>query len=155
MIACTVVNRFLTAGYRSQQPARCPKLTFGHRRYRCKWAQRHWVWKHCIFSDKSRFSLYHSDGKARVRWKQSEGLISACIKPTHGNRGPWMVCCEIHHGHPGWDEELASLDPDYERSQATGEKGLCTELVQDNSPPHVACDTVAILGNKTSRSWIN
>ena len=42
------------------------------------WDLRHW--RHCIFNDQSRFSLYHSDGRARVCQRQGERLIDACIQ---------------------------------------------------------------------------
>ena len=56
-------------------------------------------WRHCIFSDESRFSLYHSDSRVRVRRRQGERLIDACVQPNDGNRGPSvMVRGAIHHG---------------------------------------------------------
>ena len=84
MIARTVINRLLVAGCRFWCPARCPRLTLVHRRRRGEWGRRHRVWhlrhwRHCIFRDESRFSLCHSDGRARVRWGQCEGLIDACF----------------------------------------------------------------------------
>ena len=100
----TIQRWFLAAGYWSQSPARCPRLTLENRRRRREWLRRHRVWdlrqwRHCIFSDESRFSIYHSDGQVQVRLRQGERLIDACIQPNDGNRGPSvMVCGEIHHG---------------------------------------------------------
>ena len=87
----TIRRQFLAAGYWSRRPARCPRLTLEHRRRRREWGRRHRVWdlrqwRHCIFSDESRFSLYHSDGLGRVR-RQAERLIDACVQPTDINRG--------------------------------------------------------------------
>ena len=70
----------LATGYWSQHPARCPRLTLEHRRRRREWGRRHKVWdprqwRDCIFSDESQFSLYHSDGRVRVRRRQGERLI--------------------------------------------------------------------------------
>ena len=59
------------------------------------WGERvgHKVW------DESRFSLYHSDGRVRVRRSQGEGLIDAYVQPNDGNRGPSvMVWGAIHQG---------------------------------------------------------
>ena len=92
------------SGYWSRCAARCPRLTLGHRRRRREWGRRHRVWdlrqwRHCIFIDESRFSLYHSDGRVRLRRRQGERLIDACVQPNDGNRGPSvMVCGAIHHG---------------------------------------------------------
>ena len=71
----TIWRWLLAAGYSSRCPARCPRLTLEHRRRRHEWGRRHSVWdfrqwRHCIFSDKSRFSLYHSNGS---RCAVSEG----------------------------------------------------------------------------------
>jgi len=100
----TIRRRLLAAGYWSRRPARCPRLTLEHRRRRREWGRRHRVWyhrqwRHCIFSDESRFSLYHSDGRVRVRRRQGERLIDACVQLTDGNRRPSvMVWGAIHHG---------------------------------------------------------
>ena len=37
-------------------------------------------WRHCVFSDKSRFTVFHSDGRARVRHRQVGRLIEARIQ---------------------------------------------------------------------------
>ena len=107
----TIRRRLLAAGYWSRHLARCPRLILEHRRRRPEWERRHRMWdlrqwRHCIFSDESRFSLYHSDG--RVRRRQGERLIDACVQPNDGNRGPSvMVCGAIHHGGRG---ELLVVD---------------------------------------------
>ena len=68
----------------------------GGRRHRV-WDRRQW--RPCIFSDESRFSLYHSDGRVRVCRRQRARLIDACVQPNDGNRGPSvMVWGVIHHG---------------------------------------------------------
>lgn len=88
MTARTVINRRLTAGYWSQRPARCPRMSLVQRRRRREWGQRHRVWdlrhrRHGIVCDEPRISLYLSDGRAQVRRRQGERLIDACIQPTH------------------------------------------------------------------------
>ena len=100
----TIWRRLLAAWYWSRHPARCPRLTLEYRWCHCEWRRRLRVWdlrqwRHCIFSDESRFSLYHSDGRVRVRRRQGERLIDACVHPNDGNRGPSvMVWGAIHHG---------------------------------------------------------
>ena len=100
----TIRRWLLVAGYWSRRRARCPRLILELRRRRCEWGRRHRVWdlrqwRHCIFSDESRFSLYHSDGRVRVRRRQRDRLIDACVQPDDGNRGSSvMVWGAIHHG---------------------------------------------------------
>ena len=104
-VSVRTIHRWLLATeYWSRRPARCPRLTLEHRRRRRGWGRRHRVWdlrqwRHCIFSDECRFSLYHSDGRVRVSHRQGERLIDACVQPNDGNRGPSvMVWGAIHHG---------------------------------------------------------
>ena len=103
MTARTAINRFLAAGYRSQSPTRRPRLSLTHRRHHREWGQRRRVsdfrhWKHCIFSVDSRFPLYHSNGRARVRRGQGKRLKDACIQPTYGNSGRSVIVWgAIHH----------------------------------------------------------
>ena len=57
----TIQRRLLAAGYRFWHSARCPGLTLEHRQRDHEWGRRHRVWdlrqwRHCIFSDESRFS---------------------------------------------------------------------------------------------------
>ena len=100
----TIRRQLLAAGYWSRRPARCPRFTLEHRRRHREWGRRHRVWdlrqwRHCIFGDESRFSLYHSDGRVQVRRRQGERLIDACIQPNDGNHGPpVMVRGAIYHG---------------------------------------------------------
>jgi hypothetical protein len=115
----------------------------------------HRQWRHCIFSDESRFSLYHSDGRVRVRRRQGERLIDACVQLTDGNRRPSvMVWGAIHHGGRS---ELVVVDGPLNRHGyiqilrdqmlpwATGVFGRNFVYVQDNAPPHTARDTAAFL----------
>ena len=155
-----IQRRLLSAGYWSRRPSRCPRLTLEHRRRRHEWGRRHRVWdlrqwRHCIFNDESRFSLYHSDGRVRVCRKQGQSLIDACIQPNDGNRGPSvMVWGAIHHGGRS---ELVVVDEAMNRHRyiqilrnqmlpwTTGVFVRNFVYVQDNAPPHTARDTAAFL----------
>ena len=108
-----------------------------------------------IFSDESRFSLYHSDGRVRVRRRQGERLI-ACVQPNDGNRGPSvMVWGAIHHGGgvswSWWMEPWTGIGASrswgikccYGRRRGVFGRNLVH--VQDNAPPHTARDTAAYL----------
>ena len=81
-----IINRRLsTAGYPSRRVARCPRLTREHRRHCRQWAGWHhdWDlchWRHRVFSDESRFKLYHSDGQIHVLRHERERYIDACVK---------------------------------------------------------------------------
>ena len=100
----SIINRLMAVGHQSMCSTRCPRLTWDHRRRRrvcgrthIGWDRRHW--RHCVFSDESRFTLFHSDGRARVRHRQWDKLIGVCIQPMDGSRGPSvMVWGTIHHG---------------------------------------------------------
>ena len=93
----SIVKRLLTAGYWSRHPTRCPRWTSDHRHRPCVWGRTHkwWDlrhWRHCVFSEESRFTLFHSDGYAGVCGRQGERL-------TECNCGPSvMVWGDIHHG---------------------------------------------------------
>ena len=156
----TIRRWLLATGYWSRRPARCPRLTLDYGRRHCEWGRKHRVWdlrqwRHCIFSDESRFSLYHSDGRVRVRRRQGERLIDACVQPNDGNRGPSvMVWGAIHHGGRN---ELVVVDGAMNhhlyiqimRNQmlpwATRVFGRNFVYVQDNAPPHTARDTASFL----------
>ena len=162
----TIRRRFLAAWY--WRPARRPRLTLEHRRRRCEWGRRHraWdlrQWRHCIFSDESRFSLYHSDGRVRVRRRQGERLIDACVQPNDWNRGPSvMVWSAIHHGGRS---ELVVVDGAMNRHRymqilrnqmlpwATGYLGvtLCTSKTMPRPIQHVTRQT--FWTNRMLRSW--
>ena len=45
------------------------------------WGHRHW--RHYVFSDESRFILFHSDGRARGHRRQG-GETDKCMHPTYG-----------------------------------------------------------------------
>ena len=67
MTASSVINRGLAAECQSQCPARRPSLTLQHRQHHRGRGSR--GLRHCIFSDKSRFSQYPSDSRFRGRRK--------------------------------------------------------------------------------------
>ena len=104
MSVWTIRRWLLAIRYWSRHPARWPRLILEQRRRRREWGRRYKVWdfrqwRHCIFSDESWFSLYHSDGRVWVRRRQGERLIDACVQPNDGNRGlSVMVWGAIHHG---------------------------------------------------------
>ncbi|GFV30928.1 transposable element Tc1 transposase [Trichonephila clavipes] len=70
-------------------------LTQNHRRLRLQWANVHrsWRadWQQVVFSDKSRFNLWHHDGRIRVRLYAGEMRIPECIIERHSGRTPGVM----------------------------------------------------------------
>ncbi|GFV87926.1 transposable element Tc1 transposase [Trichonephila clavipes] len=70
-------------------------LTQNHRRLRLHWANVHrsWRadWQQVVFSDKSRFNLWHHDGRIRVRLYAGERRIPECIIERHSGRTPGVM----------------------------------------------------------------
>ena len=151
MSVWTIQRRLLATGYWS-------RFTLEHRQRHRELgveAQSVGQWRHCNFSDESRSSLYHSDGRVQVPRGQGEWLIDACVHPNDGNRGPSvMVWGAIHQR--GRSEvvvvDIAMNRRWYKRilknqmlPWATGVFGRNFVYVQDNAQPHTACDTAAFL----------
>ena len=143
------------------RPARCPRLTLGHGRYSHVWGRMHkkWDlrhWRHCVFSDYSRFT-FHCGGHARVCCRQGEGPINACIQPMCGTHGPSVrVWSAIHHER----SEMVVLDGTLKRQchirllhdgmlpRATDVFRRNFVYVQDNAMPSTAHGTNAFLGQQ-------
>lgn len=73
----TIGNRLHDVRLRSRRPAVRPLLTQAHRRARLVWSRRHlrWTrrdWAQVLFSDESRFNLYHSDGRRKIWRREGE-----------------------------------------------------------------------------------
>ena len=67
----TIRRDMRALGYGSRRPTRVPLLTLRHRTLRIAFASNHlgWTlqqWRNVIWSDESRYQLYHADGKRRV-----------------------------------------------------------------------------------------
>ena len=156
----TVRRRLKSAGLNACRVAKCPALTRLHRQTRVQWCQRHsnWEeghWRHTVFSDESRFTLYSNDGRRRVRRRRGERLLECCVAQNHGNRGPSvMVWGAIHHGDKS---ELVILDRTLNQygyidilrdnmlpfARRTFQHNFV--YVQDNATPHVARRTADFL----------
>ncbi|GFW15964.1 transposable element Tcb2 transposase [Trichonephila clavipes] len=87
LCASSIRRRLLQRGPRTRIP-----LTQNHRRLRLHWANVHrsWRadWQQVVFSDKSRFNLWHHDGRIRVRRYAGERHIPECISERHSGRTP-------------------------------------------------------------------
>ena len=99
----TITQHFLATGYSCRQ-ARCPRLTSVNCCSCCQWARRHCVWdihhwRHCSYSDESRFELHDTGGRALLHRWQSERQIDVCVQRTYGNAGPSaIVWAGFHYG---------------------------------------------------------
>ena len=100
----TVNRRLLEHGYRARRPLKRIRLTRAHRVARHNWARGHanrplGHWRHCMFTDESRFLLVRVDGRVRVRRLQGERLRDDCIQETvQGGGGSVMIWGGIHYG---------------------------------------------------------
>lgn len=104
----TIRNRLHAAQYHARRPAKRTKLTLAHKRARRNWCRHHvrWVrhqWAVVLFTDESRFSLEHNDGRVRVWRRRGERYNEDCIQQVtaHGG-GSIMVWGGIsaHHRTP-------------------------------------------------------
>ena len=80
----TIRNRLHRANMHARRPAQCVPLTPAHRRIRLNWAREHvrWTrqqWRRVLFTDESRFSLDHNDGRSRVWRRPGERFADPCI----------------------------------------------------------------------------
>lgn len=80
----TIRNRLHRANMHARRPAQCVPLTHAHRRIRLNWAREHvrWTrqqWRRVLFTDESRFSLDHNDGRSRVWRRPGERFADHCI----------------------------------------------------------------------------
>ena len=83
--AQTIRNRLRQNNIRVRRPYTGPILTARHRAARLLWVQRHlqWTrrqWHNMIFSDESRFSVSHADGRIRVYQRRNERYAQCCVK---------------------------------------------------------------------------
>ena len=103
----TISRRLRAGGLRSYRPFRCPPLSPEHRATRLQWAQQHqhWSalrqWRHVVFSDESRFCVFHLDGRLRVRRSPNTRYSneSARVHVTPFGGGSIMVWGAISWNH--------------------------------------------------------
>ena len=102
--AQTVRNRLREAALHARRPHRGLDLTDARRRNRLAWANTHFRWplarwRNVMFTDESRFNMYHSDGRHRVWRRTGERFADANVarRVAHGGGGV-MVWAGIAHG---------------------------------------------------------
>ena len=80
----TIRNRLHGFNLRSRRPAVRPRLTPAHRAANRAFCRRHvrWTrhqWSQVLFSDKSRFTMNHNDGRLRVWRRPGQRFIDATV----------------------------------------------------------------------------
>ncbi|GFV97644.1 transposable element Tc1 transposase [Trichonephila clavipes] len=87
LCASSIRRRLLQRGLHARIALYRIPLTQNHRRLRLHWANVHksWRadWQQVVFSDESRFNLWHHDGRIRVRLYAGELRILECIIERH------------------------------------------------------------------------
>lgn len=128
-------------------------LTPRHMMARLAWSTRHlrWnrqQWAQVLFSDESRFSLEHDDGRTRVWRRPGERMIPACVRERRAYRGGsvmvWAGISE-HHRTPLYHVR-GNLNALVYRDQILRPQvlpmlrqiGPHAVLQDDNAPPHRA-----------------
>ena len=91
----TINRRLLESGIGSRRPMTGPPLTLRHRTHRLQWCmeRRNWTheWRRIVFSNESRFCLWRSDGRIRIRRRPEERLHPDCIVERHVGRTPGIM----------------------------------------------------------------
>ncbi|GFV24961.1 transposable element Tc1 transposase [Trichonephila clavipes] len=95
LCASSIRRRLLPRGLRARIPLYRILLTQNHHHLRLHWANVHRSrradWQQVVFSDKSRFNLWHHDGRIRVRLYAGERRIPECIIERHSGRTPGVM----------------------------------------------------------------
>ena len=100
-----VNSRLLQARLRSRRPAKRLRLTQRHTRERLDLARQRQAWRlrnwrTVLWTDETRFCLYHTDGRARVRRLPGERYIYPCVQGTvAGGGGSVMVWGAFSYDH--------------------------------------------------------
>lgn len=94
--ASTVRRRLHARDLRSRRPAVVNVLTPVRRQNRHDWARRHRNltqarWNTVLFTDESRFCLYHNDGRERVWRRQGERHAECCVREHDRWGGPSVM----------------------------------------------------------------
>ncbi|GFU27996.1 transposable element Tc1 transposase [Trichonephila clavipes] len=151
LCASSIRRRLLQRGLRARIPLCRIPLTQNHRRLRLHWANVHRNWRadwlQVVFSDESRFNLWHHDGRIRVRRYAGERHIPECIIERHSRRTPGVMVwgAIAYHGR----SQLLRIVGNLNSTQYINEvlqpqaipflQGLPGAVFQqDNARPHVA-----------------
>ncbi|GFW71582.1 transposable element Tc3 transposase [Trichonephila clavipes] len=161
LCASSIQRRLLQRGLRARIPlCRIPlyriplyriPLTQNHRRLRLQWANVHrsWRadWQQVVFSDESRFNLWHHDGRIGVRCYASERHIPECIMERHSRRTPGVMVwgAIAYHGRSQLLRIVGNLNSTRYINEVLQPQAIPflqglpgAVFQQDNARPHVA-----------------
>ncbi|GFV20845.1 transposable element Tcb2 transposase [Trichonephila clavipes] len=126
-------------------------LTQNHRHLRLQWANVHrsWRadWQQVLFSDESRFNLWHHDGRIRVRHYAGERHIQECIIECHSRRIPGVKVwgAIAYHGRSQLLRIVGNLNSTRYINEVLQPQAIPflqglpgAVFQQDNARPHVA-----------------
>ncbi|GFW41640.1 transposable element Tcb1 transposase [Trichonephila clavipes] len=99
--AHTTRHRLQQSGLSARRPLLGLPLMQNHRRLRRQWCdeRRMWAaeWNEVVFTEESRISLQHHDGRIRVWRHRGERMLNSCVAPPHwsctgyyGTRRYWI-----------------------------------------------------------------
>lgn len=98
----TVSRRLREHQIRCRRPYRGAAFTERHRRLRRQWANNHngrFNWQRVVFSDESRFNLFHTDGRSRVYRRRGERFVdNTVLQRDRFGGGSVMVWGAINYG---------------------------------------------------------
>ena len=155
----TVRRRIADLGFKSYVPAKKPLISERNRRKRLLFYNSYRQfsisdWSRVIWSDESRFNLFHSDGRERVWRCQNERYNQDCIRKTiQGNGGSVLIWACFYKTTLGpcfiLDKTVNSttyidevLTPFYARFYVPSlERGQQLLFQQDNAPSHTSKQT--------------
>lgn len=154
----TIYRRIRTFGLRSYRPYFRLPLTREHKAIRLHWCQdrQYWVpeWNEIFFSDESRFCLWHSDGRSRIRRPRGQRQNLQFVQRRHTALTPGvMVWGAIRYGRrsrlvfiPGTLNARRYIDSVLEPVVVPLLQNLPgAAFQQDNARPHTAHVTSAFL----------
>ena len=156
----TVLRRLKERGIQPRRPYVGPKLTRRHRQARLTWCRnrQYWnaaQWRQILYTDESRFSLEHADGRTRVFRRTGERYVDACVDEADRFRGgSVMVRGGIsHNGKTQLVTVNGTLNAQKNRDDILAPVVLpfmqagngVTILQQDNARPHIARATTQFL----------
>ncbi|GFV92769.1 transposable element Tc1 transposase [Trichonephila clavipes] len=145
LCASSIRRRLLQRGLRARIP-----LTQNHRRMRLQWANAHrsWRadWQQVVFSENSRFNMWHHDGRIRVRRFAGERHIPECIIERHSRRTPGIMVrgAIAYHGRSQLLRIVGNLNSTRYISEVLQPQAIPflqglpgAVFQQDNARPHV------------------
>lgn len=144
----TVKNRLREHGISCYRPYKGIVLTRRHRQARLQWARqnRNRNWTNVVFSDESRYNLFHADGRMRVYRRRGERYADNCVSERDRGGGSVMVWGAINHafksqlviciGNLNADRYINQIVDPVVIPLFRRHQNLI--LQQDNAPPHRA-----------------